>query len=133
MVRTMLAVGNYRFSINDAVYDRLNRRSGWQWPSLGRIGRAPALQFTGPEAETVNIEGVFYPHWGPAQGKNEPQRMRDEGGRGEPLMVVDGRGHVWGRFVITSFEEGHQAILDNGAPREVPFKMALTRYGEDES
>jgi hypothetical protein len=58
-------------------------------------------------------------------------RMMAEADKGAPLMLVDGRGRVWREWVINRIESVESVFLENGAPREIEFRLELTRYGED--
>lgn len=39
----MMSVGPFRFSINTAAYDELERSSSWRVASIDRLGARPAL------------------------------------------------------------------------------------------
>jgi phage protein U len=48
-----------------------------------------------------------------------------------PLMMVDGLGWVWKRWVITSVTEKKGLFMADGAPRKIDFTMTLKSYGSD--
>nr|VFK12746.1 MAG: hypothetical protein BECKLFY1418C_GA0070996_100167 [Candidatus Kentron sp. LFY] len=125
----MMALGDYRFSVNEAAYQTLVHSSEYRWKSQERVGRLPAQQYVGPGTETVSLEGVIYPHY--AGGIGQLDAMRLEANKGEPLMLVDGRGNVWQKWVITSIEETQSILFEDGTPRKVEFSLQLSRYGED--
>ncbi|MEW6490373.1 MAG: phage tail protein, partial [Thermodesulfobacteriota bacterium] len=58
----MLALGGFLFAVSTAAYQRLQRSAEYRWPAQERFGRPPARQFTGPGAESVELDGVLYPH-----------------------------------------------------------------------
>jgi phage protein U len=57
--------------------------------------------------------------------------MKDSADRGEPLLLVDGLGQIWGRWVILQIEETREVFLKNGVPRKISFRLSISRYGED--
>ena len=126
----MLQLGPIQFEINDFSYDQLRRATAWQWPSQERIGRRPALQYTGKAEETIGVSGTLYPPitGGPSLLRN----LRAEADRGEPLDLVDGLGNVLGLFVVKGVQETWTEMLDNGLPRKIAFQIELAHYGEDD-
>lgn len=129
MAGIMLALGDFRFSIDTAAYDALSRSHEYRWEVQERLGRKNALQYMGPGAETISLDGTIYPQY--RGGLGQLDSMRAEADKGAPLLLVDGRGLVWGEYVIRQIDEGQSAFFDNGAPRKITFKVALEAYGED--
>jgi len=125
----MMALGLFRFGVNQAAYQSWTRTAGWRWEQFDRAGRAPALQYLGPDAEQVELEGVIYPHF--KGGLRQVELMRAAAGLGQPLILVDGLGWVWDRWVITSVTERKSVFLADGAPRQIDFSMSLRAYGSD--
>lgn len=124
----MMALGDFRFGLDTAAYQELSRSNSWRWPSVERIGARPALQFVGPGEDTITLNGQIYPHF--RGGLGQLAAMRKEADKGEPLMLVDGRGIVWGKFVITDLRETQGTFFSNGAPRCQEFDLTLQAYGE---
>ncbi len=125
----MMALGPYRFSIDTAAYESLERTAAWRWESNDRIGRAPALQYAGKASQTIRLAGAVFPAW--KGGVGQLDEMRALGDKGEALMLTDGLGFVWGRWVITEVTESQSAFLPIGAPRKQAWTLALTFYGDD--
>lgn len=125
----MMALGLFRFGVNRAAYQTWTRSAAYRWEKLDRAGRAPALQYLGPDAEEVSLEGVIYPHF--KGGLRQVELMRAEARRAQPFMLVDGLGWVWDRWVITSVTEKKGVFLADGAPRQIDFSMTLRAYGSD--
>lgn len=126
---TMLALGAFRFGVNNASYQSLTRTARYRWNQQARIGRAPASQFLGPDAETISIEGVIYPHF--KGGLRQVEGMRAVAGLGEPMMLVDGLGWVLQKWCITEVREDKRLFMADGAPREIRFGLSLVSYGGD--
>ena len=129
MSDTLMALGGYRFSINTAAFQTLQRSSRYRWQAQARVNRKPAQQFTGPEADTVTLEGQILPHY--KGGLKQMDAMREQAGKGEPLLLTDGLGNVWGKWCITRIEETRSDLMTNGAPRHIRFRLELVEYGED--
>lgn len=129
MTDIMMQIGDYPFSIDTAAYDQMKRKSQWRWAEQDRFGRNSALQFTGVGSEEIRLSGVILPAW--RGGTGQVDDMRAEAAKGEPLILVDGLGHVWGDYVITSIEEAQSHLTAYGVGRKVRFEMVLKYYGED--
>lgn len=129
MTDIMMQIGDYPFSIDTAAYDQMKRKTDWRWAQQDRIGRNPALQFTGVGSEEISLSGVILPAW--RGGTGQVDDMRSEADKGEPLILVDGLGHIWGDYVIISIEETQSHLTAYGVGRKVRFEMALRYYGED--
>ena len=57
--------------------------------------------------------------------------MRADADAGVPLLLVDGRGRVWGYWVILDLEERETRHLADGAALSVAFRASLGYYGEE--
>jgi len=125
----MLALGDYRFSVETAAFQGLSRSTEYRWQQQDRFDHRPALQYTGPGADKITLKGVIYPHFKGGLGQVEAMRASAEGG--EPLMLVDGLGYTHGLWCILSIKEDQSAFFFAGTPRKVEFTVELQRYGED--
>ena len=125
----LMRLGAYTFALNQAAYQQLQRSSAYRWPGQARLGRLPAQQYLGPGEETLSLEGALYPHF--KGGLKQLEDMRREADKGQPLMLTDGRGHIWQHWVITQVDETHRVLFENGTPRKIAFRLHLARYGED--
>lgn len=130
MSQVMMMLGDYPFMLNTAAYEKLTRNSGWRWRNQARIGRTPANQYLGPEAQTISMNGMILPEF--KGGQTQVTKMRAAADQGEPLILVDGRGKVWGEFVIKSLSETQSLPHANGDPRRIDFQISLEEYGEDQ-
>ena len=130
MSETMMALGAYRFSLTSAAYQELSRSNAYRWQTQERLHRLPAQQFVGLGNETLDLKGVIYPHYQGGMGQLDV--MRAQAGRGDPLLLVDGLGFIWGQWVILQVDETQTVMLTNGQPRKLEFQLRLARYGEDQ-
>lgn len=125
----MMALGAFRFGVNRASYQTFSRAASWRWEAQDRLGRRPALQYLGPGTDEIRLEGVIYPHF--KGGLRQVELMRLVANAGQPLILVDGLGWVWDRWVITSVDESKSLFLADGAPRKIEFTVGLKAYGSD--
>lgn len=125
---TMMTLGPYKFGIDAAAYQELKRTSEWLWPSQQRFDSTPALQATGKGDETIVLPGVIYPEW--RGSTTEIDDMRALGDAKQPLTMIDGRGHVLGKWVITNLEETHSVFAQAGVGRKQEFNLTLKRFGD---
>jgi len=125
----MMALGPYRFALSTSAYQQLKRSIEYRWQAQDRIGNNPAMQFIGPGKEQIGFEGVIYPEFRGGLGQTES--MKRNADIGQPLLLVDGLGRVWGRWVIMQIEETRETFLSNGVPRKISFSMTIVSYGED--
>ncbi len=129
MTEILMALGPFRFSMDTAPYDRLRRSVQYRWPRQERAGRRPAAQFTGIGDETVELSGLIYP--GYAGGLSQMDTLRECAGKGQPYILSDGRGNIWGKFAIESVDETQTLFFPDGTPRKIEFALKLLHYGED--
>jgi phage protein U len=125
----MMALGAFRFGVNRASYQTFARAAQWRWEKVDRVGRTPALQFMGRDADEITLEGVIYPHF--KGGLRQVELMRLVADQGAPLILVDGLGWIWDRWAITAIDETKSIFLPDGAPRKIEFTVTLQAYGED--
>lgn len=129
MSETMMALGSYRFSIDSAAYQELKHSQAYRWQAQERLQRRPAMQFLGAGEESIELSGLIYPHFN--GGLEQLDTMRAEASKGQPLLLVDGLGFVWGQWVITQIDEGQSFFQGNGQPLKQSFQLKLVNYGVD--
>lgn len=125
----MMRLGDYKFSISTAAYDNLVRTTSYRWSRQERIGREPARQFVGPGDDVLELSGVIFPRY--IGGLEQLDHMRSEAGKGKPLMLEDGRGKIWGKYVIEKVREEQPVHFKGGVPRKQQFTLSIAKYGED--
>ena len=95
----MMILGAYRFAVKNSAYQTLKRQSEYKWQEVNRLGSNPALQFTGFGVETIDLEGIIYPHF--KGGLKQITLMRSQAGLGKPLFLISGNGFAFGRWCIS--------------------------------
>lgn len=129
--RVMLGLGEFRFEIATAAYQKLSLSQSYRWPEQARISRDPALQFVGRNTGEIDLDGVIYP--GFKGGLDQVEAMRTLADTAKPQQLVDGLGRVWGPWVITEIGDTRTVFADDGQPRRIEFRVKLKAYGEDDS
>jgi phage protein U len=128
MADVLMALGPFRFATETAAYQTLKRKNDYRWPVQSRLADRPTRQFVGVGEEAVDIPGIVYPNL--AGGLGQIEQLREMSGRGVPMILADGLGFVWGRYVVLSLQEERSFLLPDGRPRKQTFVLQLSHYGE---
>lgn len=126
--RPMMMLGPFLFSAGSAAPQRATHSSRYTWASQERLGKRPLLQYTGPGEERLGIDGTVYPEW--KGGLYQMTLVRALAEQGEPQLLVDGLGMVWGMWVIHQVEQTGSVLDGKGAPRRIEFRVSL-EFAED--
>lgn len=121
----MMQLGPFRFALSTAAYQELRRSSEYRWGSQDRFGMPPALQYTGPGAESITLTGVIFPEF--MGGTGQIEAMRDVAVLGLPQLLIDGNGNLLGEWVIEGIDEGATVFAAGGVPRRQEFTVNLKR------
>lgn len=128
MASTLMILGPFRFSVKSAAPDEISRTSRWDWKTVDRVGSLPALQYTGPQNDTMRLSGRLVP--GFSGGVEQIARMRALAGVGYPLPLVEGTGRIHGLWVIEDLEETGTKHFKDGYPKLINFSITLKKYGD---
>lgn len=128
MFGILILLGPFRFSLATAAPDEISRSSQWDWREVDRVGVAPAMQFTGPRADTISLGGRLIP--GFTGGVEQLAQMRALADLGMPLFMVDGMGRIHGNWVIESVSDSGVNHFQDGTPRRVDFDISLKKYDD---
>lgn len=124
----LMALGMFLFEMGTLPFDELQRKTDWQHASAARVGARDATQFVGPGQETISLSGSVYGEL--ADGRVSIDDLRAMADDGEALPLVDGRGTIYGNFVITAIDERHAFLMADGAPRRIDFGIDLLRVDD---
>lgn len=128
MKSTLLLLGPFRFAVSTAAYDDLSRSSRWDWKAVDRVGELPALQFTGPQNDTITLSGRLTPPL--TGGVEQLARMRTMADFGRPLPLVSGTGRVLGMWVIEGIDDTGTNHFKDGYPKLTTFSITIKKYGD---
>ncbi|MGI9278207.1 MAG: phage tail protein [Endozoicomonas sp.] len=126
MVEPQLALGEYRFSVATAALQELERTSEWRWADKDVIQGKPQSDFIGPGLDTLELNGVIFPHF--RGGLGQVDAMRAEANKGAPLRLVLGTGQDMGLWTIRRIQETQRRLYDRGIPLKVEFRLSLKEY-----
>ncbi len=128
-VSMMMALGLYVFGLRTIPYQQLQRQIQWRHPSVSRVGRRPARQYTGPGDDTITLSGVLYPEI--TGGKISLAALRSMADEGKAWPLIEGTGLFYGLFVIEELSQTDSVFFADGAPRKIEFSLKLTRVDDD--
>lgn len=122
-------------------FETLQEEFNGGWVSQGRLSRDPAMQFTGPGAQTFTLAGRVYPKiFG---GLNTIEQIKTAIRAGKPLSLIrysngqDNNSKVVtgtvssNKYVIMKLVRSEQKIGSDGTPNRVDFSLELMLYGDD--
>jgi hypothetical protein len=131
----LLRLGDFRFSIETAAYQTLKRKSEHRWPAQDRLWNHPAIQYTGADTETIDLQGRVIPTYRGGLGQINTLRAMAEAPVGQidpqPYALVTGYGEYLGEWSILGVDEDQANIMTRGAPGEQAFSIKLQRYRRD--
>ena len=110
-------------------HERLRRSSQFRWPSLDRLDARPGLQYTGPGADTMRIDGTRIAALGDAGALLASLRAAAEEGVARPLVAGDGT--EYGLCALKSIEETHSGLYGDGSPRKIAYSLEFLRAPDE--
>lgn len=125
-MNVMMTLGGFQFGISTAAYQELTRTTEYRWPSQDRFLQDPALQFVGPGADTITLQGVVFPEWNGGTGQLDALRALAAGGT--PLTLIGGTGTVMGDWVVERVEEKGTVFAAQGVARKQEFTLGLRKF-----
>lgn len=125
----LMNLGTFQFEVNTAAYQALRRNTDYRWAKADRLTRSPARQFIGKGDDKITLSGRIYTAH--AGGLGQLDQMRSMGATATPLMLIDGGGKVYGKFVILKVTEMQVNFIAGGKPRRQDFTLEIAAYGED--
>ncbi len=124
----MMTLGTFVFSLPTLAYQQLQRSMDWRHASSERVGARAAHQYLGVGEETIELSGTVAKEL--TAGEPSLNTLRDLAQDGVPLPLVDGRGYVYGAFVIKGISETQGLFFRDGAARTLEFSLSLLRVDE---
>lgn len=125
----MLMLGSFQFSLNVAVFQEMQRSSEYKWPAQERFGQRQARQFTGVGDDTITLPGVIYPEY--MGSTSAMKNLRAMAALGQPNLLIDGTGQIYGRWVVTKVDETRSIFAAFTQPKKIEFSVALAYFDGD--
>ena len=125
----MMTLGTFVFSLPTLAYQQLQRQNEWRHAASERVGARAAHQYLGPGEETIELSGSVAKEL--TAGEPSLNTLRDLAEDGTPLPLVDGRGYVYGAYVIKAVGDTQGLFFRDGAARKLDFTLSLLRVDEE--
>lgn len=128
----MYVLGSFLFSSDSLVPKAVDRNTSFSWAEQVRLNKAPALQAIGLGEDTLSINGTAYSCV--SQGKSPKEQvaeLREVASAMTPLVLLDGSGYYYGRWVVKNIQEKRMNLWQNSTPRKIEFSLQLAYYVED--
>lgn len=124
---TLLMLGGFKFSLNTAVFQEMQRSTSYRWPAQERVGQYDALQFTGPGEDRITLPGTVYPDF--RGGYDQVEALRKIALQGKPVRLISATGVMLGVWVIESVDETASSFKADGTPRRQDFTVTIRKFG----
>lgn len=124
----LMMLGGFKFSLNTAVFQSLERSTSYRWPAQERVGQFDALQFTGPGEDRIRLPGVVFPDW--RGGTGQLSQLRALASQGRPLRLIGPGGQILGVWVIENIDEGQSFYKPDGSFRRQEFTVNIRKFGD---
>lgn len=121
----MMCYGFFVFCLKTLPFQNMKVNKSWNWAANNRVNQRSALQFTGPNNETITLSGTVYSeitHGGVSIDLLE--RMAD---LSVPMPLIEGDGVPLGFFVLNNVDKTYTELNRNGTPRKIDFTIKLTK------
>lgn len=125
----LMALGQFVWGINTLAYQQLQRQTNWRWAAQNRVGQRPARQFVGEGDDTITLSGWISPEL--VGDRNSIDRLRWMGEQGQPYVLVDATGRVYGLWVIEGISETGTLFRVDSQPRRIDFTLTLNRVDDN--
>lgn len=126
----LLSLGQFVFGINTLSYQQLQRQTSWRWASNNRVGMRPARQFVGPGDDSITLSGWISPEL--CGDRNSLDQLRVMGDNGQPYVLVDATGSVFGLWSIESINETGTLFQIDSKARRIEFSIGLKRCDDEQ-
>ncbi|OCG14252.1 hypothetical protein A9G09_06555 [Gilliamella sp. wkB292] len=121
----MMCYGFFVFSLKNLPYQTMKINKSWNYVANKRVNRRPALQYTGPNNDTVTLSGSIYTEI--TNGRLSLELLERMAYLKTPLPLIEGTGVPLGFFVLVSVERTHSELNRNGSPLKIDFTMVLKK------
>lgn len=133
----LIAMGDYRFSIDRSAYENLQRGIEYRWSKTDIIGKRPNYQMSGIGEENITITGAVFNYRQNSDAFSSPigstgvdqiTQIREEANKAVPLRVALDNGKSLGYWVVKSIKETQSHFIGT-APLKQAFDIKLAFFG----
>lgn len=124
----MMTLGLFVFMLKTVPYQELQYQRSWRFPANNRVGLRPAMQYLGPDTDTVTLSGVLLPEL--TGGKLTLFALEKIAELGRAWPLIEGTGTIYGMYVIEGLNQTRAEFHGNGACRRIEFTLTLKRADE---
>ena len=126
----LMCLGQFVFGIDTLSYQQLQRQNSWRWAANNRVGQRPARQYVGQGDDIITLSGWIAPELkGDATAVDQLRMLAD---KGEPQVLVDATGTVFGLWVIEGLTETGTLHRIDSKPRRLEFSLTIARVDDDQ-
>lgn len=130
-VRQFVGPGDQSIQLDGTLYPHYKGLLGL--PNL--LARVPALSGALGQVASANSAltrvGMGLPGLSGGDGHWHLEQLRADANSGEPLLLVDGRGRIWGYWSILALDERERRHFADGAALAIAFSIRLGYYGTE--
>jgi len=126
-----IALGEYRFKLNQSAYEELRRTTRYHWAKQDLIQTHPAYQAVGMGEDTIYLKGAVFNYQSNMNQLHidQLQTLRSVAQMRKPLRMALENGINMGYWIIQSIEET-QSYLIVDSPLKQSFNLQIAYYGE---
>ncbi|MBI0060312.1 hypothetical protein B6D17_04130 [Gilliamella apis] len=121
----MMCYGFFVFCLKTLPYKNMRINKSWNWASNNRVNKRSALQFTGPNNETISLSGSVYSEI--THGRVSLEVLERMAYLSIPMPLIEGDGVPLGFFVLNSVEKTYTELNRHGSPLKIDFTINLTK------
>ncbi len=122
----LLMLGDFKFSLNTAVFQEAQRSTNYRWRAQERIGHMDAMQYTGPGDDRLTLPGVLLPEF---KGDSYYlDLLRQMAQAGVPYRLLSSTGAVLGNWVIEDIDTTESVYRPWGTAARYDFTIRLRRH-----
>lgn len=125
---TQMRLGKFKFGVYTAAYQSLDRNTEYKWGEQSVFLNYDDLQFLGPGADTITLQGIIFPEYKGGSGQLDDLRAMASMGRGQ--LLISGFGRVFGYWAILSIQEGQTIFAAGGMPRRQEFTVTIRKHSD---
>lgn len=120
------ALGAFAFQAHGFGLTDITRDTKTGWAAIAVAGGMDRLQWTGGNSDDVSISGVLFPQ--AFGGLDSLAGIRAAAEQGQPLMLVNLAGQIFGLHVVEGITEDRSFLDRDGLPLRNAYKLSLKRF-----